>query len=161
VQSLAFEDLNGDRLPEVIAVLNLQAPNGEWYTENRVYWSDPEQAQPDWHLDLQADAQYLPFAQPGDLALYLEAQQAQLRDRKQTILELSGRFVEDGGYLYFQPRPQDGDGYYEVVGLPPRGGWGYSELLNQDSDIKARLLKSETRQGRTFRYIEVLDLRIP
>jgi len=161
VQSLAFEDLNNDRLPEVIAVLNRQAPNGEWYTENQVYWSRIDQAQLRWRLDPQADAQQLHFEQPGDLELYLEAQHAQLQDRKQAVLELNGRFVEDGGYLYFQPRPQDVDGFYEVVGLPPRGGWGYSELLRQDSKIKARLIKSETHQGRTFRYIEVLDFRLP
>lgn len=160
VRDLAFEDLDADGLPEIIALMVDKGPDGESYAENEVYWSRKAANGERWEPDTRFTREVRNLNDMGRVLQRLKSMLASALKDGDKGIELVGQIVEEGVYLTFVPQQESKDIVYNVAKLPPSLDADYDDILQRELSIRARVLRSETAQGVTTLHIELLEYKI-
>lgn len=159
-RELAFPDLNGDKLPEIVALMDAQAPDGERYAQNEIYFSRQTSAAPQWGADPRVTKEIRSL---GELSRVLSRAKTLLAapgKDAESGLELVGQLVEEGVYLTFVPQHDSKDVIYNLAKLPPSLEADYDDILQREIWIRARVLRSELVNGVTTFHLEMLDFKL-
>jgi hypothetical protein len=159
-RELVFPDLNGDKLPEIVALMDAQASDGERYVQNEIYFSQQTDAAPQWSADARVTREIRGLTELSRVLSRAKSLLANPVKGSEAGLELVGQLVEEGVYLTFVPQHDSKDVIYNLAKLPPSLEADYDDILQREIWIRARVLRSELVNGVTTFHLEVLDYKL-
>jgi len=161
VKGVAFKDLTGDGFPEIVVVKGIEDASGAWRCDTQVFWSRPI-------LDGRIGAAWGPDKRFTYAVRGLCEEEAVL-DRIQGILrkefgepdrlvELAGRFREEGTRLLFETARPDPEHVWEVAAMDEGLRGHYAEMLGVPAWIRGRIVGKGLVRDASNRTITRLEL---